>query len=84
MIYKKKLLQQLHKWVNTPSTQLEDLCKIVLQYFVDKKHLEEVIQDWIAENYGNSEANDPAYNLNKLTERIEEAIYDKLIETTRK
>ena len=84
MIYKKKLLQQLHKWVKTPNTQLEDLCKIVLQYFVDKKHLKEVIQDWIADNYGNSEANNPAYDLNKLAERIEEAIYDRLIEATRK
>lgn len=84
MIYKKKLLQQIHKWVKTPNTQLEDLCKIVLQYFVDKKHLKEVIQDWIADNYGNSEANDPAYNLYELVERIEDEIYDRLIEATRK
>lgn len=75
MVNKKHLLQDLHNWANSPEGY-EELCKIVLQLFVDKKHLKEVIQEWIADNYGNSEASDPAYDLNKLAERIEEAIYD--------
>lgn len=49
-----------------------------------RNYVEEVIQDWVADNYGNSEASDPAYDLNKLAERIEEAIYDRLIAATHK
>lgn len=82
MIYKKQLLKQVHDWVEAPNTQLEDLCKIVLQYFVDQKHLEEIIYDWIADTYGRSEAEDPCYDLCSLAKRIEEAVNERLFEAT--
>lgn len=75
MTKRETLLQDLYNWTNSPGGY-EELCKIVLQHFVDKKHLEKVIKEWIADNYGNSEARDPAYDLKRLAERIEEAIYD--------
>ena len=40
-------------------------------------NMKEIIYNWVADNYGESEANDPSWNIDLLAEHIESKLADK-------